>query len=435
MEIVGEEDNDRLTPPSSPVAAPESPTQKNLTRSLRHEGQNTVFTIVSDPNYPHINEYGYIQELPTLLKDDSNSLKKQKIRHLFSVVLVNTYNKILQELLTNPNYRKHIDINARIRGYHGAPPLTPLDLCITLQNLDGLKLFLERKTIKVNGPDQKDISPLQHACQVNLPEFVAALCQHPKIDVNAHDAFGNTPLHDAVLVDSAEIVRTLLMVKNLDPNITNDDGNTPFHIACKITRDYHNHDVALLFAADPRVNANLLDDTGTPPIHVAAFESWPDIMELLLGRQDVDVNLKDEDGYGALDYAILEGNLDIMKQLVADPRVDVNLPHGTGDTPLLETVSHTNFDDEGNDIMIHMMRHLLGRPDIVIDDRVIQAAMQNPEKKQILDAYLHQQVPIGGRKKKPTKKTPTKNTYKKRQNTTKRHSKNKHLRHSKRRKV
>ena len=426
MEIVGEEDNDRLTPPSSPVAATESPIQKNLTRSLRHEGQNTVFAIVSDPNYPNINEYGYIQELPKLLEDDSEDLKQKKIRHLFSVVLVNTYNKILQELLTNPNYRKYIDINARIRGHYGAPPLTPLDLCITTKNLDGFKLLLQRKTIKVNGPDKTDISPLERACQMNRLEFVAALCQHPKIDVNIKDEFGNTPLHDAALVDSAEIVRTLLMVPSLDPNIINDDGNAPFHLACKITRDYHNHDVALLFAADPRVNANLLDDTGTPPIHVAAFESWPDIMELLLRRQDVDVNLKDEDGYGALDYAILEGNLDIMKQLVADPRVNVNLPNGTGDTPLLETISHTNFDDKRNDLMIHMMRHLLSRPDIVIDDRVIQAAMKNPEKKRILDDYLRQRPTMGGRRKK---------TYKKHRKTNKRTRISKYSRHSKRRKV
>jgi len=67
----------------------------------------------------------------------------------------------------------------------------------------------------------------------------------------------------------------------------------------------------------------------TSPLHVACFQSYSDVAELLLSRPNVEVNALDIDGRTPLMWAVEKGNKKLVAQLLAKG-ANVNLINGRG---------------------------------------------------------------------------------------------------------
>jgi hypothetical protein len=97
----------------------------------------------------------------------------------------------------------------------------------------------------------------------------------------------NHPIYDAIEYDHAEAVKEML-IRGVDPNILDDRCRTPlWHATAK-----GNSDVVKILL-EHKANPNLADkDYEKTPLHLAAFEGYLDIFELLLDA-GADTTLRD----------------------------------------------------------------------------------------------------------------------------------------------
>lgn len=95
------------------------------------------------------------------------------------------------------------------------------------------------------------------------------------------------------------------------------------------------YDNAFFILNDPEININARSGTENinAVINVAIYNQ-PDILRLLLLRQDLDINAIDAFGDTALIRASMLGYKEIVKILLSDNRLNINLKDFDGDTAL-----------------------------------------------------------------------------------------------------
>ncbi|XP_023318979.1 ankyrin-3-like [Trichogramma pretiosum] len=178
---------------------------------------------------------------------------------------------------------------------------TPLHAALEKKHLKVVELLLKRGA-NANLANEEGSTPLHNICKrygddiKTLEIFLdinAELDQLVQLDVQ--DKKGNTPLHLA-LGKYNKKVAVLLLKYGANANLTNEDGQTPLHIACS----YCWSDLAWTFLktidyVQQTIEVNAQDKKGWTPLHVALDDGYIVIAELLMKR-GADQNMADVDG-------------------------------------------------------------------------------------------------------------------------------------------
>ena len=103
---------------------------------------------------------------------------------------------------------------------------------------------------------------------------------------------------------------------------------------------------AAFLEAHPAFDINGVSDDGLRAINLAGQGDFPDMMRLLLARQDISLNDRALGSCTPLSWAAYWGDCrEVQELLITDPRVDVNA-HDTvsGATPLFHLIYHNNIE-------------------------------------------------------------------------------------------
>ena len=174
-----------------------------------------------------------------------------------------------------------------------------------------LLFFLSLNTkINVNVQDNTEV----HWEKVLRPNF--------SININAQDKFGKTPLIIAISHGCEEVVRILLAQPNLDVNMADMAGHTPLMEACYPGGET----IVSMLLGHEHIQVNKADfyyeETA---LMFAVNELSPELVRLLLTRDDINVNAQDKDRCTALMYSCMNGNTEIVRILLEHKDIDINL--------------------------------------------------------------------------------------------------------------
>ncbi|KAK4942259.1 hypothetical protein LTR10_018016 [Elasticomyces elasticus] len=260
---------------------------------------------------------------------------------------------------------------------------TALNLASIAGNLDVVKILLEYDADHAIG-DKFNAQPLFRAAGCGHPDIVRELLSKGA-NPNAQDCFGRTALHGPAQTPDVRIHEWLIEY-GADVNIVGNDMKTALHEACNMGRI---NNVRLLLAK-PDVKVNELDNDQFPPLYKALCSSDahkdykdkcvdPDIVEMLLARDDVVVNAsngiavqeaarkgflgfvskmlsKDKDAVqihggkygGVLQAAAISGNLELADLLLKpEYHANVNQSGGEFGCPLAAAAAFGHVDVVG----------------------------------------------------------------------------------------
>ncbi|XP_023313840.1 ankyrin repeat and SOCS box protein 3-like, partial [Trichogramma pretiosum] len=164
--------------------------------------------------------------------------------------------------------------------------------------------------------------------------------------VDAQDKWGWTPLHIAVHRKQARLIR-LLLNRGANPNTANAKGETPLHKICELceieTIAVVNMCMIPFREVKERVQADIRDNKGNAPLHIALDEGYKNLIEWLL-RIGADPNCANKNGETALHIIIDRhtGSLydkELVEEffkIVDDERLtlQIDVKNNSGRTPL-----------------------------------------------------------------------------------------------------
>lgn len=215
-------------------------------------------------------------------------------------------------------------------------------LAVTKGNLPAFKKALQAWTQMKNSAElpthgHGKYTPLFLAAHRGHLAIVKQLLAH-RVDPNTRDRWNRTPLYGASIRGHVAVVEALLEDEQIKIDACNVDGCTPVSAAA---RNGNFEIVKILLARG--ANAGYVGREEFETIfHCAIRHRRPDILRLLVNRDDVDPNVPFSD-YSPLQLAVEANNEDLVEVLLTDARVN---PDWTtlrdAQTPLLEALLKNN---------------------------------------------------------------------------------------------
>ena len=245
----------------------------------------------------------------------------------YAIRLEQNSTQILKLLLACDN----IDVNLEDKGGR-----TPLMVAVESGNEEAIPLLLAHRDIQVNKRNWRGRTALNIAAVLGNTIATQLLLAHGDIQVNIRDNKGQTALHLAAKRENAEAMRLLLAQEDTQANIRDNKGQTALHLAAK----RENAEAMRLLLAQEDTQVNIRDNKGSTALHVAVkrWELWwelellnapkIDVAELFLARGDVDVNLRDMDGYSPLYHAVHSGEPDVVQLLLTREDLEISVEDG-----------------------------------------------------------------------------------------------------------
>ena len=188
----------------------------------------------------------------------------------------------------------HEDIQVNARNNEGATALH-----IAAKQVRTMSLLLAHGDIQINERDNNGRTALHYAA----PEEIRLLLACDNIDINVRDECGSTALHLTAEFREIEAVQLLLARDDLEVNATDDDGESALFRVLKNAYDTPILDVAELFLARGDVHLNMRDMDGCTPLYHAVRSGRPDVVQLLLTREDLKISIKDGEGESLVSLA------------------------------------------------------------------------------------------------------------------------------------
>ena len=179
------------------------------------------------------------------------------------------------------------DIQVNERNNKGR---TALHIAAQRASLEQMQLLLAHDNIQINTRDKWGQTVLHIAAQRASLEQMQLLLAHDNIQIDIRDNWGQTVLHIAAECQDFKAVQLLLAHENLDVNATADNGATALFGAVS------NTPLTELFLARGDVNLNIRDMYGHAPLYHAVVYRQPDVVQLLLTRQDLEISIEDGEG-------------------------------------------------------------------------------------------------------------------------------------------
>ncbi|KAF9884965.1 hypothetical protein FE257_000875 [Aspergillus nanangensis] len=200
-----------------------------------------------------------------------------------------------------------------------------------------VQLLLDAASTEVAALDNQGHTPLFLAASHGHRPVVQLLLEHGA-DPNVADRGRRTPLHIASLRGHTAVVETLLAQATIRIDVYSNDGDTPLGAA---TRHGHAGVVAALLAHGAHAGLHRFRGSQVV-IHSALVRGQPEILRLLVNRDDVDVNALFQNRT-PLQVAVEANRDDLVEILLSDPRVHPDLSVlKTGQTPLLQAALKNN---------------------------------------------------------------------------------------------
>ncbi|CAH0054514.1 unnamed protein product [Clonostachys solani] len=251
----------------------------------------------------------------------------------------------------------HPKVNPNTRGNENSP------LCNAVRGkrLEIVRLLLERPDTDVNqgcsdGEDYGDA--LRSAVQLGEVLITKLLLRRKDIDVNKAGKH-RPPLAIAASCGNSEIISELLSHPGIDPNHTSNSreplmvhemakDSWSFEMTLSETRYGSISDSPLLLAAqngyldtvkllldDSRVSTMSFDETGRTPLWWATHKTSPDIVNLLLEKDDGEqINKQDIQGWTPLHIAVNQKCFSAFLVLLSHPDIKPNVVTKDGWAPL-----------------------------------------------------------------------------------------------------
>ena len=198
------------------------------------------------------------------------------------------------------------------------------------------KLLLTCDNIDVNLKDEQGETPLMWAVICEQGETVRLLLAHGDIQANIRNEKGQTALHLAARRKATEAMQLLLAHGDIQVNVRDKEGRTALHNAAE---KHWTQGMRLLLSQED-IQVNIRDYQGSTALHVA-IERWElqwelelldapkiDVAELFLARGDVDVNTRDMDGYSPLYHAVHSGEPNVVRLLLTREDLEISLEDG-----------------------------------------------------------------------------------------------------------
>ena len=198
---------------------------------------------------------------------------------------------------------------------------------VAKMNSEVVNLLLEQDDILPDLKTGHGTTPLHLACYKGSHK-IAALLLNKNADVNAQDNGGHSPLYLAVQENHPDVVRLLLDQDGVIVDLKNNEGVAPVQRACY---DSYQNIVALLLSKGANVNTQ--NNGGFSPLLDAVEQNHPDLVQLLLDQDDILVDLKTNKGWTPLFKACYKGYRNIAL-LLLNKGADVNAQNDEGYGPL-----------------------------------------------------------------------------------------------------
>ena len=340
---------------------------------------------------------------------DSNFQGKDTFLPLFAAIIINDPEivDILLEANADPNARSrdrftplmyackegHLEIvnsllkakaNPNVQDVNGATPLAitikydkepSMILAPLKRHVNQFRIVdaLLKTGADPNIPDNENSTPLHIAASKGITNIASALLKE-KANPNCQDIHGVTPLHKATVNGHLEVIK-VLFIEKADPNIiVFDDAIAPLHISCGPRGSL---EITQAILSCPNTNPNILDGKKNTPLHFAAFNANPKILQCLIAS-NANPNAQNRNGITPLHAlcvqdaskslvemvnvlleanadpnvqllhelssplydACVKGNLEVVKSLLK-AKANSNIQDKNGNTPLVVTVGNT----------------------------------------------------------------------------------------------
>lgn len=196
---------------------------------------------------------------------------------------------------------------------------TPLHVAVGIGNAEITELILSVDQAKVDIQDIHGRTPLHWAVQLGHPKMIKLLMDRGGLaQFKLLDANGWTALHYAAHEKYVDCAEELLKYDGIEDQ-ADIHGQTALMLAILSVE----RDLVHLLIEKQISDVNAVDETGSTPLHVAAFVGVPDFCQRLLSAGasvDVEESLKQT----PLFFACEQGHLDAVKCLV---NADANTKH------------------------------------------------------------------------------------------------------------
>jgi ankyrin repeat protein len=282
---------------------------------------------------------GHLKALKLLIEAgaDVNAKDDEGSTPLHQAVATNQY-ECVKELAK----AEGIDLEAR-----DATLATPLAVAATLNLVPIVKLLISKKA-QLDAGDERDFTPLHHACAYGYLETVQILLTAGANPNAATLIDDTTPFQQAVFNGHHELLETLLehgadlsagddkaldlaslnghnqcvsilLSHNANPNSKDFEMSTPAH---KAALNGHLECLKLLVKAGAKLDAK--DSQGGTPLHKAAGAGNPNVVAYLLAQAPDTVNERDTYQGAPIHSAAFSGHAAVVKLLLsAGARVDI----------------------------------------------------------------------------------------------------------------
>ncbi|GFF57805.1 hypothetical protein IFM51744_09338 [Aspergillus udagawae] len=223
--------------------------------------------------------------------------------------------------------------------------------------------FLLVSTLYNFNIQQQNASALQWAAKNERPLMAVVMLDKYHYDVNAIDLDSNTPLVNAVIHGSTRVVRVLLARPNIDVNFRNERGRCALWWAAYLG---HTDILQLLLGCDD-IEVDIAGRFGVvgrenflTPLSMAVTEGHGQIVQHLLETRRVNVNASDQHGRPLILHVISTKDRKMMEILFRDENLNVSCRNRYGRTPLHYSVSKGQTE---------LTTVLLGHPGTYVDVR------------------------------------------------------------------
>ncbi|KAJ3450783.1 no mechanoreceptor potential c isoform d-related [Anaeramoeba flamelloides] len=208
-------------------------------------------------------------------------------------------------------------------------------------NWELFNYLIELKSIKIDQPDNKGITPFLHTVIKRNFKFTTSLLEKG-IDINHQDNSSNYAASHITFNNSDFQILKLLVTRNIDLNLQDLYNRSLLHLSvAKNNFEIVKYLLESSAKNDNKLNLNTIDNNGKTPLYIACEKIFLPIAELLLDYK-ADPNIPNNEQKTPLHISISNNNEELA-ELLLKHNANPNLINGKGMNGLHEAINTQNL--------------------------------------------------------------------------------------------